>query len=98
MWTCLTKRQLREGPRPTAEDTLIGSTYIPLSDVIGGDNISGEFPLFKAGVDRLGSQSVNVKVHKTILPDGEATPQSAVEDEESCLEVLVSAVGRSVIL
>ena len=92
LWTSLSKRQLREGPTPLAEDTLIGSAYVPLSDVIGGESVGGEFPLFKAGVDRLGGQSLNIEILKMVLPDDESTPQTAEGDGVSCMEVLVSTV------
>ena len=88
VWSTLTKSGAQ---RPLAEDTLLGSAHILLSDVISGDSISGSYLLFKAGVDRLGGQTVHVEVHKTVLHRGrDATPtHEPFDDTGGCIEVLV---------
>ena len=90
VWVSLTKRKLSEGPRPLAEDTLLGSAYVALNDIIHRENISGAFPLFKAGVDSLGVQSVHVEIHRMFLSN-EATPHppDTLAHQDSCIEVLV---------
>ena len=90
MWASLVKRRQSEGPRPLAEDTLLGSVYIPLSGIINIESISGSFPLFKAGVDSLGAQSVHVEIHRAVLSnEATAQPTDALAQEDSCIEVLV---------
>ena len=76
--------------RPLTDDTLLGSAYILLSDLISGESIGGTYPLFKAVVDRLGGQTIHVEIHKTVL--SEATPtHKPLTDVGSCIEVLVSS-------
>lgn len=90
MWASLVKRKQSEGP---AEDALLGSAYVPLSDILSQESISGSFPLFKAGVDSLGAQSVHVEIHRTALsnePSAQPTDTLAQEDN-GCIEVLVGA-------
>ena len=91
VWVSLTKRQLSEGPRPLAEDTLLGSAYVPLSDIISNESISGDFPLFKAGIDQLGGRSIHVELHKTV-PSSRGSPPRPLDSllqRDSCMEVLV---------
>lgn len=90
VWASLVKRKQSEGP---AEDALLGSAYVPLSDILSQESISGSFPLFKAGVDSLGAQSVHVEIHRTALsnePSAQPTDTLAQEDN-GCIEVLVGA-------
>lgn len=90
VWASLVKRRQKEAPRPLAEDTLLGSAYVPLSNIISRESISGLFPLFKAGVDSLGAQSVHVEIRRNV-PSIESTAQStdALAQEDNCIEVLV---------
>ena len=93
VWASLVKRRQSEGPRPLAEDALLGSAYVPLSDILSRESISGSFPLFKAGVDSLGAQSVHVDIHRTALsnePSAQPTDVLAQEDND-CIETLVGA-------
>lgn len=88
VWASLTKRQHSESPRPSAEDTLLGSAYIPLNDIIISEDLGGDFPLFKAGVDRLGGQSLHVAIRRTVLPS-EGAPLRPVDARVNCMEILV---------
>ena len=92
VWTSVTKRRKHiGGQRPLADDTLLGSAYILLSDLISAESIGGSYPLFKAGVDRLGGQTIHVEIHRTVL--SEATPTlEPLTDTGSCIEVLVRTV------
>ena len=91
MWASLTKeKRLSKGPRPFAEDTLLGSAYIPLSDVVKQESVGGSYPLFKAGVDSLGGQTLHVEIHKMILSDEGTSPQDPLAHRNSCcIEILV---------
>ena len=93
VWSSLVKRRQSDGPRPWAEDTLLGSAYVPLSGILSQESVSGSFPLFKAGVDSLGAQSVHVEIHRTVL-SSEPSAQFAdmLAQEDSCIEVLVGGV------
>lgn len=96
VWASLTRGQLREeGPRPLAEDVLIGSACVPLNDVINKETIRGDFPLFKAGVDRLGGQSLHVEIHRDVVSD-EATPQPALDNEDDgYIDILVGIYNNA---
>lgn len=92
MWSSLVRRKQNEGPRPLAEDSLLGSAFVPLSDILSKESISGSFPLFKAGVDSLGAQTVHVEIHRTVLsnePSAQHTIDTLLAQEDSRIEVLV---------
>ena len=92
VWSSLVRRKQSEGPRPLAEDSLLGSAFVPLSDILSKESISGSFPLFKAGVDSLGAQTVHVEIHRTLLsnePSAQPTTDTLLAQEDSCIEVLV---------
>ena len=90
VWASLVKRKQSEGPRPLSEDTLLGSAYVPLSEILSQESLSGSFPLFKAGVDSLGAQTIHIEIHRTV-PSNEppAQPTDAVALEGGRIEVLV---------
>jgi hypothetical protein len=89
VWSSLVRRKQSEGPRPLAEDTLLGSAFVPLSDVLLRESISGSFPLFKAGVDSLAAQTVHVEIHRTVLSSESSAQPTIPAQEENCIEVLV---------
>ena len=91
VWASLTKRCFSEGPRPLAEDTLLGSAYIPLNDIISNESISGDFPLFKAGVDQLGGLSLHVELKRTVLSNKGSPPRpmDSLPQRDSCMDILV---------
>lgn len=91
LWASLTKRRLSERPRPLAEDTLLGSAYVPLSDIISNERISGDFHLFKAGVDQLGGLSLHMELKRTVLSSkgSHSRPVDSLPQRDSCIEVLV---------
>lgn len=92
VWSSLVRRKHSEGPRPLAEDNLLGSAFVPLSDILSKETISGSFPLFKAGVDSLGAQTIHVEIHRTVLsnePSAQPTTDTLPVQEDSCIEVLV---------
>ena len=91
MWASLVKRRLCEGPGPLPEDSLLGSAYLPLIDLLDKEIIGGSLPLFKAEVDSLGGQSLHVEIQRMDLSN-EATPTQPADylaQQDSCIEVLV---------
>ena len=92
VWASVIKRGKHSGSqRPLADDTLIGSAYILLSDLISAESIGGSYPLFKAGVDCLGGQTIHMEIRKTIL-SGTTPTHESLAHTGSCVEVLVCSM------